>query len=77
MTHPRPSFPATFAADGTFREDLYYRINVIPVALPPLRERRDDIPHLVRHFLKKVSLEQGIDEKRIIDRNFDFRRRRG
>ncbi|HEV8267130.1 MAG TPA: sigma-54 dependent transcriptional regulator, partial [Thermoanaerobaculia bacterium] len=46
-------------ADGSFREDLYYRINVIPVVLPPLRERHDDIPYLVRHFLKKVSAEQG------------------
>ncbi len=48
-------------ADRTFREDLFYRINLITLHLPALRERRDDIPLLVRHFMKEVSRSHGLD----------------
>lgn len=50
---------ATLVAEKKFRSDLYYRLNVFPIALPPLRERRDDIERLIRHFARKYAQRMG------------------
>jgi DNA-binding NtrC family response regulator len=52
---------------GTFREDLYYRLNVVPLNIPPLRERKQDIPFLANHFLKKLAPDAGRRVEAITD----------
>lgn len=65
--------------DGLFREDLFHRLNVIRLRLPPLRERREDIPLLARHFLAHSAQELGVDSKRLSEaalkrlQSLDFR----
>lgn len=50
-------------ADGSFRQDLYYRLNVLPIQVPPLRDRLDDVPELANHFLKTLSMREGREQK--------------
>jgi two-component system nitrogen regulation response regulator GlnG len=63
---------------GAFREDLFHRLNVIRLRLPPLRERREDVPSLARHFLQRSATELGVEPKRLSDAalavltHFDF-----
>jgi len=57
---------ATEVQAGRFREDLYFRLNVIQILIPPLRRRRPDIPLLCRHFLEKVRIDMGIEITRVM-----------
>ncbi len=52
-------------AEGSFREDLFHRLNVISIELPPLRDRSEDIPLLARHFLRQAATEMGLEEKHL------------
>ncbi|MCC8165130.1 MAG: sigma-54 dependent transcriptional regulator [Planctomycetes bacterium] len=58
--------------DGSFRQDLYYRLNVISVELPPLRERKTDIPALARHFLERYRQEEGVRVREISEEAMDL-----
>ena len=58
--------------EGKFREDLFYRLNVFPVAIPPLRERREDIPLLVKYFVSKLSRQMGRQITTIASRTMDL-----
>jgi Nif-specific regulatory protein len=51
--------------EGTFREDLFYRLNIIPLILVPLRDRKEDIPQLAEHFIRKICKDLGVDTKRL------------
>ena len=58
-------------AQGKFREDLYYRLNVVPLQMPPLRKRTSDIPMLVSHFIRKICAIEGIPLKRLTPETLD------
>jgi two-component system nitrogen regulation response regulator NtrX len=58
--------------EGRFREDLYYRLNVIPVQVPALRERSEDIPLLVDEFLREIAIDSGLRQKRITDKAIEI-----
>jgi len=58
--------------NGRFRDDLYYRLRVVQIEVPPLRERRDDIPLLIHHFLGKAAEANGVPVKRVSEEAFNF-----
>ena len=62
----------TLVSQGQFREDLYYRLNIVELAIPPLRERRVDIPSLANHYLKKHALEYSKGDLRLAEDTMEY-----
>ena len=62
----------SMVSEGTFREDLFYRLNVISVNIPPLRDRREDIPDLVSYFLQKFATEYGLATPNFSKKAIDY-----
>ena len=62
----------SMVAEGTFREDLFYRLNVIAILIPPLRDRREDIPDLIHYFLQRYAKEYGLKPPKISAKAIDY-----
>lgn len=67
---------AALIKKGTFREDLYFRLNVFPITVPPLRQRRDDVPILAAHFAQEFCRKNGVRPKRIAPEALDLLKKR-
>jgi len=63
---------AAAVASGDFRQDLYYRLNVLPIVVPSLRQRTDDIPLLIEHFLLQLAMRDGREPKRFDDESIEL-----